>query len=72
MKIRANREIIVCIEIKPSELRSIADRIENGGAFDDVIHVSGNVSPKESIDLRFMLPLSEKIKRIKHDNNSVR
>ena len=58
MRIRPSRETVICVDIKPSELRTMADRFDKGGAFNQTISIFGSAN-KEGFEVRF-IPIKEK------------
>lgn len=50
--VRPSRETIIYVDILPSELRRLADRLEEGGIFNETISLSGTMN-KERFEIRF-------------------
>ena len=57
MRIRASKDTVICLDIKPSELRKIADDLEMGDAFHKTISIFGSKNG-EGFELR-IIPIKD-------------
>ncbi len=57
MKARASQDIVIIVDVEPSELRDMADRLGKGGPFDQSISLYGTIRPHEGFEVRFIKPI---------------